>query len=121
VKVFLDEGVPERLVRELAGHDVQSVGQAGWKGTKNGELLRAVEEAGFEAFITNDKNMEAEQRLDRRPFAILILSTCNLRVILPYLSVIQEAVDHCQPGTVQRVECGRFVPRSKRKQSGGQI
>jgi hypothetical protein len=31
-----------------------------------------IEAAGFEAFITNDKRMEKEQALHRRPFATLM-------------------------------------------------
>ena len=114
MKVILDEGVPEPLAAHLPGHDVQSVRQLGLKGTKNGKLLKAVEAAGFEVFVTNDKKMEAEQQLQRRPFAILVLSACNLPVILPHIGAIQEALDTCEPGTVRRVECGRFVPRPKR-------
>jgi hypothetical protein len=49
----------------------------GWKGIKNGKLLDAIQLAGFEAFLTNDKRMDAEQHLQRRPFAVLILSACN--------------------------------------------
>lgn len=73
--MILDEGVPEPLGRHLPAHDVTSVGRLGWKGTRNGKLLAAIEAAGFEAFITNDKRMEYEQNLMRRSFAVLLLST----------------------------------------------
>ena len=118
MKVFLDEGVPEPLAKHLPGHDVQSVRSMGLKGTKNGKLLKAIEVAGFDAFITNDKNMEAEQQLQRRPFAILILSACNLPVILPHVDAIRTAVDQAVPGTVVPVDCGTFKPRPKWRPSG---
>ena len=85
---------------------MHSVRQLGLKGTKNGKLLKAIDEAGFEAFITNDHKMEAEQQLEGRPFAILIFSACNLPVILPHVASILGAVDRCEPGTVRRVERG---------------
>ncbi len=38
-RVLLDECVDSRLARELTGHDVTTVPEAGWAGTRNGELL----------------------------------------------------------------------------------
>ena len=115
MKVFLDEGVPERLGYYLPGHDVESVGSLGWKGTRNGKLLAAVEAASFDVVITNDKQMEAQQRLLRRPFAVLVLSATNWPVIEPYVARIAEAVGCCVAGTVTRIECGRFVPAKFRR------
>ena len=37
---LLDESVPRPLRRALGGHEVQTVRQVGWSGTRNGELLR---------------------------------------------------------------------------------
>ncbi len=108
MRVFLDEGVPENLAAYLVGHEVRSVRQVGLKGTKNGKLLKEIELAEFEVFLTNDKNMEAEQQLLRRPFAILILSACNLPVLLPHIETIKRAVDGAMPGTVVQVNCGTF-------------
>ena len=63
MKIALDEGVPEGLIERLSGHDVQSVRELGLKSVKNGQLLASVERARFDAFITNDKKMEAEGQL----------------------------------------------------------
>ncbi len=41
-------------------------------GIKNGALLTLVEREGFHVFLTGDKNMEHQQRLEGRPFAVLI-------------------------------------------------
>jgi hypothetical protein len=35
----------------------------GWLGTVNGELLQRAEAAGFEAFVTADRNLEFQQNL----------------------------------------------------------
>lgn len=117
MKVFLDEGVPERLAVHLPGHEVESAGSLGWKGTRNGKLLAAVEAALFEAMITNDKRMETQQPLARRPFAILILSATNWPVIERHVQKIADALDDAKPGTVTKVDCGRFVPSKFRKPS----
>ena len=115
MKAILDEGVPEALAGRLLGHDVSSVGLEGWKSIKNGKLLNLIEAAGFEAFITNDKRMEKEQSLHRRPFATLILSVPNWNIIRDRVADIQAALDVCEPGSVTKVDCGSFVPRRMRK------
>ena len=45
-----------------------------WGGMKNGALLQLIEREGFSVFLTGDKNMENQQRLEGRPFAVLIMS-----------------------------------------------
>ena len=110
MKVILDEGVPEPLARGFPGHEISTLRALGWKGIKNGKLLDLIEDSGFDAFLTNDKRMEAEQQLQLRPFAILILSACNWPVIRPHLDKIVDAVDHARPGTVTKIDCGTFVP-----------
>lgn len=107
----LDEGVPENVIEHLPGHDVQSVRILGLKGTQNGRLLAAIAERSFDAFISNDKRLEAEGQLRRRPFAILLLSATNWNVIKPHVGKIAEALDHAEPGKVERVDCGKFIPR----------
>jgi hypothetical protein len=85
-----------------------------WGGIKNGALLKLIEREGFEVFLTGDKNMENQQRLDRRPFAVLIMSAINLPVIGPYVHKIYEAIDGARPGTVKTIDCGVFIARLKR-------
>jgi hypothetical protein len=110
LKTFLDEGVPEGLEPYLAGREVSTVKREGWNSVKNGKLLDLIEQSGFQAFITNDKRMEHEKPLKRRPFATLLLSTNHWPTMKPHVDKIAHAVDDCRPGTVVRVECGRFVP-----------
>jgi hypothetical protein len=45
-----------------------------WGGIKNGDLLKLIERERFDVFLTGDKNMDKQQRLGGRPFAVLILS-----------------------------------------------
>jgi len=73
VKILLDECVDERLVHDLAGHDVLTVRQMGWKGKQNGELL-ALAEKRFEAFVTTDRNLSFQQNLTRFSIAVLVLT-----------------------------------------------
>jgi hypothetical protein len=118
LKVVLDEGVPEDLAQHLPGYDAKSVGQLGWKGTKNGALLKLLESISTEAFISADKNLEKQQSLGGRPFAVLLLSTNNWPLIQEHASAIAKALDECKQGMVLVIECGRFVPSRFRKRTG---
>ena len=51
MRLLLDECVPRRLRRELHGHEVKTVQEAGWAGVKNGTLLRAAN-GSFDALLS---------------------------------------------------------------------
>lgn len=73
MRLLLDECLPRPLVREITGHEVRTVGQEGWKGVKNGALLRLAAEAGFDAFITVDRKLPYQQKLAEAPIGVLLL------------------------------------------------
>lgn len=79
MKILLDECVDRRLARELTGHDVKTVPQMGWAGTKNGELLRQAENE-FEIFLTTDKNIKFQQTVSNMKIAILVLDAPSNRL-----------------------------------------
>ena len=113
MKVFFDEDVPRKLVHFLPQHDIHTVVSMEWGGVKNGALLILIEREGFQVFLTGDKNMPAQQRLEGRPFAVLIMSAINWPVVRPHVDKIAAAIDAAQPGTVEPIACGLFNPRSK--------
>lgn len=49
MKVLLDENIPHKLRDCLPQHEVKSVAYCGWGGLKNGELLKAAQDAGFDS------------------------------------------------------------------------
>jgi hypothetical protein len=54
MRVLLDESLPRDLGRDLTGHEVRTVRQAGWAGLANGDLLRRA--AGqFDVLVTGDR------------------------------------------------------------------
>src|SRR5580692_9824599 len=74
MRVLLDECLPARLRRDLPGHEVQTVPEAGWAGIKNGTLLRLVaDSAKFDVFLTMDKNLPRQQKISDLPFAVVVL------------------------------------------------
>ncbi len=66
MKVLLDECVPRKIKPLFAGHECQTVPEAGLAGKKNGILLAAAEEAGFEVFVSLDKGLQYQQNLTGR-------------------------------------------------------
>ena len=117
MKIILDEGVPKEVTRSLPGHHVTTVPEAGWASVKNGKLLALIESAGFNAFITCDKNLEFQQRLHGRPFAILLLSTNHWDTLEHHVIAMAKALGGAKSGVVTEVDCGKFVPRKFRKRS----
>ncbi|MEQ1862980.1 MAG: hypothetical protein ABMA13_23915, partial [Chthoniobacteraceae bacterium] len=73
--MLLDECVPVQVRDALAGYEVTTVQQMGWRGIGNGDLLAAAESAGFDLFILADKNLRYQQNLTGRRLAILELWT----------------------------------------------
>lgn len=113
MKVFFDEDVPRKLARFLPQHEIHTVVSMQWGGTKNGALLKLIESEGFDVFLTGDKNMENQQQLEGRPFAVLVMSAINWPVVRPHIYKIAAAIDEARPGTVELLDCGMFIPRSK--------
>jgi predicted nuclease of predicted toxin-antitoxin system len=114
LKVFFDEDVPHKLARSLPRHEIHTVVSMEWGGIKNGELLTLIEQERFDVFLTGDENMQNQQRLEGRPFAVLIMSAINWPVVRPHVHKISVAIDEAQPGTASTIDCGVFIPRLKR-------
>ena len=73
MRVLLDECLPRRLKHELPGHDVKTVPEMGWAGLRNGDLLRVAADR-FDAFLTVDRSLPAQQRTeDRRDLSHLLV------------------------------------------------
>jgi predicted nuclease of predicted toxin-antitoxin system len=62
VKILLDECVGQRFRKELIGHEVITVPEAGWADKKNGELL-ALAATNYQVFITVDSKTCISSRI----------------------------------------------------------
>jgi len=113
LKVLFDEDVPYKLARFLPRHEIHTVVSMQWGGFKNGALLNLIDHEGFSVFLTGDKNLENQQRIEGRPFAVLIMSAVNWPVIRPHIHIISAALDAARPGTVKTIDCGVFIARLK--------
>ena len=87
MKILLDECVPRILKRDLPGHEVSSMGEMGWLGKKNGELLRLMS-GKFDVFLTVDRNIRYQQKLEAHKVALVIVVARDnryetLKLIMP--------------------------------------
>jgi len=58
MKIILDESAPQKLRLLIdSRHIVVTTWYQGWSGFKNGALLAAAEEAGFDLFLTADQEI----------------------------------------------------------------
>lgn len=104
MRVVLDACVPRRLADALAGHEVKTAHQMGWGNLDDRPLLDAI--AGrFDALVTVDKNLPKQQRLDDRPFAVLVLRarTNRLEDLLPLVPELNAALANATPGQVREL------------------
>jgi hypothetical protein len=108
VKVLLDENLDHRLRKNLGLHEVFTASYKGWDGFKNGDLLQAAEDDGFDVLVTGNQTLCYEQSLTGRRLAIVAVSSVEWRIIKNYLPQIVAAVDSAVPGSFQAVECGTF-------------
>ena len=79
MRLLLDECVDRRFAKELSGHEVRTVPQMGWAEIKNGALL-TLAEAGFDVFITVDRNLSYQQNLPGFNIAVLNLRAPSNRL-----------------------------------------
>lgn len=62
----------EDLKKDLTGHDVATVVEAGFKGMTNGELLRAAS-GNYDVLITVDRSIPFQQNIRSFQIAVVVL------------------------------------------------
>lgn len=104
MRVLLDECLPRRLGRELTGHEVTTVPEAGFAGVSNGALLARIF-GQYDAFITVDKNLPAQQKLSGLSFGVIVLRAKSNRLedLRPLVPKIIGALESVSAGKVVHV------------------
>ena len=107
MRLLLDECVPKKVKYLFieGGHHCETVGEAGFTGKENGELLRLAEEH-FDVLVTIDKNIRFQQNLSLRKIALLIIHSASNDVdyIRPHIPKALEALHSIKHG--QAIEVG---------------
>jgi hypothetical protein len=104
MRVLFDNGTPRGLASALPDHTVEEARARGWDALRNGELLDAAEAAGFEIFVTTDRNLRYQQNLTGRRIAVVVLGKGRWRLIKARLPEISTAVNTATPGSFVEVD-----------------
>ncbi len=92
MKTLLDENISVAYQSMLRDAEIFTVYELGWDKLKNGELREQMEQAGFQALVTADKNMPFQQNLSKINFVIVLIDTptLSLKHQLLFLPKIQQ-------------------------------
>lgn len=104
-KIILDECLPRKLKQDIIGHKVTTVPEMGWAGTQNGQLLRLIEQKGFDVFLTVDRNLFFQHSKKKLKIAVIILSAptnryVDLRTLIP---LIHHKLDPIKAGQIMQI------------------
>ena len=101
MRLLLDECVPKRLKRELRGHEVHTVQEAGWAGLTNGALLRAANQS-FDVLLTVDQGVQYQQNLAGLRISIVVMAARSNDVddLRPLVPKVLTALETLQAGQV---------------------
>jgi hypothetical protein len=92
MRVLFDNGTPRGVAAALREHVVEEARALGWDTLRNGELPDAAEAAGFDVFVTTDRNIPYQQNLSGRHIAVVVLSNGRWLLIKQRLAEIAAAV-----------------------------
>jgi hypothetical protein len=105
VLVLFDHGTPKGLARVLSEHTVHTAKSRGWHTLSNGELLNAVEEAGFDVLLTTDRRIRYQQNLKVRRIALVVLTgSTKWSLVQHHSDRIAATVAAATPGSCIEVE-----------------
>ncbi len=104
MRVLFDQATPVPIRPFLTGHAVSTAAHEGWDKLQNGDLLNAAEAAGFEVFLTTDKNIRYQQNLTGRKIAIVLIRKQQWPDLKAHVQLVVTAVNAATPGSYVEVE-----------------
>lgn len=89
----------------MPGHEVRTVHEAGWAGTRNGALLRLASSA-FDVMLTVDQGVNHQQNLAGLRIAVLIMAAASNDIddLRPLVPVVLDALETIQVGEIRVVQ-----------------
>ena len=107
MRVLIDECLPRQLKGWLQQYfDTSTVQEMGWANIKNGKLLRAANNSGFDVLITADKNMHYQQNFDGLQISSVVVPTNLKRLVEKCIPAIRQSLENLQPGQKVVMELG---------------
>jgi len=107
MRVLIDECLPRQLKGWLASnHDSQTVHEVGWDNVKSGKLLRLANDAGFDVFVTADKNMYYQQSFAGLRICALVIPSNRKLLVQKSVPALLQSLDRVKPGKKVVMELG---------------
>lgn len=105
MRILIDESLPIAFAAEISGHDVKTVRAQRWLGLRNGVLLRAAVDAGFEVMITADNALRHQQNLPAIGIAIILITRVRNRMqdLRPLVPQVVQALQTARKGELTEV------------------
>lgn len=108
MKVLIDEQLPTKIKFRFSNsdHEVITVRDMNWLGKKNGELLNLMIQNGFDALLTNDKNLYYQQKISQLNLAVINVNTRTNRYkdVLDVLELINHTFNQIQSGAIHAAD-----------------
>ena len=101
MRIIFDQATPVPI---RPYHVVRTAAQHGWDKLRNGDLLTAAEDAGFDLLLTTDKNMCYQQNLSGRKIAIVVLGQQQWPRLRQHIQRVVDAIHTATPGSYVEVE-----------------
>lgn len=100
LRILIDESLPVAFAAALTNHEVATVRAQRWLGLRNGVLLRAAVDAGFEVIITADKALRHQQNLPSIGIAVVLLTHVRNRMqdLRPLVTRVLAAIQSVRKG-----------------------
>ncbi len=109
MRVLLDEDIPIRLrLHFRAEATVETVEYRGWKGFRNGALLRVAQEE-FDVLVTMDNSLPDQQPVGQFDLGVAVLrpSSRTLEDLVALVPVLERHLAKIRPGDVVRIHPSR--------------
>ena len=120
MKILFDHNLPRRLREYLPGHEIRTTREMKWEQLRNGALMSIAAGAGFEVFITIDKQIKHQQNLAALALAIVVVDGKSnaLPALLPFTPFLRDLFASSLERALYIVEEGGSVhalrePRSR--------
>ncbi len=109
MKILLDECLPLDFRYSFPSHDAHTVQWAGFKGKKNGDLLRAAEASGYDVLLTVDQGIPRQPHPAGRKLSIILIRsrTNQMEDLLPLADAILQALEAIQAGETIAIPSSR--------------
>ncbi len=106
MKILLDECVTRKVKRYLSEFEVYTVGEMGFSGLKNGELLAEAEKQGFDILLTIDKNIDSQQNIGKYSLSLVIFDVLksNIKYFTELIPQFKSQISSYQKGQVYLIE-----------------